>query len=336
MAVKRGTSKGEMLTGTSRADELYGMGGADRIYANGGNDKVYGGDGNDGLYGQGGDDEIHGGAGMDKLVGDLGNDQLHGDDGNDWMTGGVGDDALFGGTGNDVLRGDAGNDVLDGGAGDDNVAGGDGDDTIIHTARPSDGPVGGAEFYDGGAGLDTLVLDVQGVFPVDETEAGWIGVYVGQDGGAIEYLTDPVEGSSIQVGQFRGIESFRLADGSNGMEWSASVDATVVGGNLGDIMEAGAGSQDMTGGGGGDRFVFRWRVGEDGGHDVVRGFDATEGDRLFWDNMPAHESDDPLVITSVEQDGHTLYTATEIATGLVVHMVDVDAVGLPAPEIIMI
>lgn len=332
MAVKRGTSKGEMLTGTSRADELYGMGGADRVYANGGNDKVYGGDGNDGLYGQGGDDEIHGGAGMDKLVGDLGNDQLHGDDGNDWMSGGVGDDALFGGTGNDVLRGDAGNDVLDGGAGDDNVAGGDGNDTIIHTARSTDGPVGGAETYDGGAGLDTLVIDVQGSFPVDGTEAGWVGVYVGQDGGSINYLSDPIEGSSLQVGQFRNIETFRLLDASNAMEWSASVDATVIGGNGGDFLEACQGSQDMTGGVGADRFMFRWREGEDGGHDVVRGFSVAEGDRLLWNNMPPDESDDPLTITSVEQDGHTIYTATEIGTGLVVHTVEVDAVGLPAPE----
>lgn len=332
MAIKRGTSRGEMLTGTSKADEIYGLGGNDRIYANGGNDKVFGGDGDDGLWGQGGDDQIFGGNGIDALFGDLGNDTLDGGAGDDWLDGGEGNDSLFGGSGNDRLRGGAGDDVLEGGLGRDDLAGGEGNDTITHKARPSDGKIAVNELYDGGAGQDTLIIDVQGDFPVGGSEAHWVGVFVGQDGGSINYRTDPVEGSTIQVAQFRGIETFRLADASNSMIFSASVDATVIGGNGRDFLEAGQGNQDMTGGAGADRFMFRWRVGDDGGHDVVRGFNAAEGDRLMFNNMPSHESDDPLVITSVEQDGHTLFTATEIATGLVVHTVDVDAVGLPAPE----
>lgn len=335
MAIKRGTSKGEILTGTSRADELYGLGGNDRIYANGGNDKVFGGDGDDGLWGQGGNDLIFGGNGVDALHGGDGDDQLHGEAGDDWLDGGAGNDSLFGGSGNDRLRGGAGNDVLDGGLGTDDLAGGDGDDTLIHFSRASDGQVAVNERYDGGAGLDTLVIDVQGAFPVDGSEAGWLGVYVGRDGGIITYRTDPVEGSSLEVGQFRGIETYQLADASNAMEFASDVDATVIGGNMGDFLEAGQGNQDMTGGGGADRFMFWWRQGENGGHDIVRGFSLAEGDRLMWNNMPDYESVDPLVITSVEQDGHTIYTSTEITTGHVVHTLDVDAVGLPAPEFYM-
>jgi hypothetical protein len=35
--------------------------------------------------------------------------------------------------------------------------------------------------------------------------------------------------------------------------------------------------------------------------------------------------------TGVEKNGHTIYTTTQVETGLVLHTLDVDAIGLPDP-----
>jgi hypothetical protein len=94
------------------------------------------------------------------------------------------------------------------------------------------------------------------------------------------------------------------------------------------------GDQTFIGGAGGDSYRFLWREGWNGGHDKVIGFNKAEGDHIAYSNQ--FESDngpDPLLISAVENAGHTIYTATEIATGQVVHTLDVDAVGLPPPII---
>jgi hypothetical protein len=92
------------------------------------------------------------------------------------------------------------------------------------------------------------------------------------------------------------------------------------------------GNQTFIGGTGGDSYRFLWRENWEGGHDKIIGFNAAEGDAIAYSNKPKSWDDpDLLKITSVETVGHTIYTATEISTGEVVHTLDVDAVGLPEP-----
>lgn len=82
-------------------------------------------------------------------------ERIIGSDFDDSFEGGEFDDFFVAGAGDDVLIGKAGNDVLSIGAGRDYVDAGDGDDVVI---------VGADDFGDtliGGAGRDTLVLDVE-------------------------------------------------------------------------------------------------------------------------------------------------------------------------------
>jgi Ca2+-binding RTX toxin-like protein len=105
---------------------------------------IMGGSGKDTVLGGTSVDYIFGGAGDDTLRGNAGNDQLRGEAGNDVLEGGAGNDQLFGGAGKDVLRGGAGDDVLVLDLFSDLVSG---------------------ETYDGGDGLDTLLI--QGVEDFD-------------------------------------------------------------------------------------------------------------------------------------------------------------------------
>ena len=84
-------------------------------------DQISGAAGNDILYGYGGNDRLQGDAGADVLYGGTGNDSLHGGAGNDTLSGGAGDDRLNGGAGDDRLNGGTGNDEIDGGSGTDSV-----------------------------------------------------------------------------------------------------------------------------------------------------------------------------------------------------------------------
>jgi Ca2+-binding RTX toxin-like protein len=115
---------------------------------------------------------ILGGAGDDLLRGGAGGDILQGGAGNDRLEGGAGDDELQGGRGSDLLDGGAGDDLIDttpdgpddpdARMGTDLVLAGAGDDTIL-AALPQDGAAPpDFALVDGGAGSDTLVLQVGG------------------------------------------------------------------------------------------------------------------------------------------------------------------------------
>lgn len=337
MATKTGTAKGETLTGTSAADTIYGNGGNDVVYANGGHDKVHTGSGNDALYGQGGDDWLYSGAGIDKLVGDIGNDHLFGEAGNDWLTGGVGNDFLYGGTGDDTLRGDDGADYLDGGIGNNNIAGGAGNDVLFHTDTAPLAPVSslGYSTFDGGTGIDTLRLDVSGIFDIGGDQNGVLDVFQHSDGaGHMAYSTDPFEGSSTAVGSFKNIERFELSDDCNRLNFSTEASVTVVGGGNDDVMIGGDGNQKFIGGSGADTFIFRFFEGEtNAGNDIITGFNAAEGDRLMFYNIADPENTEfPFTVTQTEKNGFTTYTSTDIDTGAVAHTVTVDCIGLPPAD----
>ena len=65
------------------------------------------------------------------------------------------DDGLIGTDSSDLLLGKKGDDVLDGGAGSDFLLAGKGDDTLNYTVSENTGET---NYYDGGKGLDTLIL----------------------------------------------------------------------------------------------------------------------------------------------------------------------------------
>ena len=114
----------------------------------------------------------------DLLATSYGDASVNGGGGNDTLTGGAGANILFGQDGNDHLSGLAGNDVLQGGSGDDTLAGGDGGDRLFagesgkHLGPGHDVLNGGAGddwiemssggSVDGGAGIDTLAVDLTG------------------------------------------------------------------------------------------------------------------------------------------------------------------------------
>ena len=315
MAIKRGSAGSDLLTGTDSADDLYGLGGADTLKGLGGNDRLFGG------------------TGIDAIFGGDGADQVYGEGSDDFLDAGAGNDFVHGGSGSDRLRGGDGDDRLVGGPGDDDVRGGNGNDTLVHSDRTGDPRSAGTSYYEGGAGRDVLLIDVQGNYPTDPEVpdnflANSVRITVGAGGnGRIDYATGFVEPQEIQVGRLSGIEEFRLADDSNSLIFDATGSTTVFGGAGRDWFQSAEGNQVITGGGGADDYLFRWEPGMDGGRDTIHGFNKAEGDRIGFSLVEG----DPLRTTAVEKAGHTIYTSTEIATGQVVHVLDVDAVGLPAP-----
>lgn len=363
--VWNGTSSADTAYGNGGDDSLYGKGGNDILYGDAGNDGLYGDDGNDTLWGGdgidaltggsgadtlrggNGDDYILGGIGGDGLYGDAGNDRLRGEDGidalfggagaddlqggsgDDYLDGGTEDDVLVGGDGTDRLRGGDGNDLLNGGAGSNDLQGGNGNDTLVHFGRPLVDLPNGTAFYDGGAGADTLLFDIQGVVTEHGDDHAYLLAYVGQDGkGGVDHATNPDEPNTIRVGTFSGIEIFRMESSDNILSFSTSSTVTVYGGSAGDRLEGMIGDQTFVGGAGDDHYRFMWRDGWNSGQDKVVGFSESEGDWIGYSNMPESGEGPETAVTAVETGGHTIFTTTVVLTGEVVHTLDVDAVGL--------
>jgi Bacterial Ig domain/RTX calcium-binding nonapeptide repeat (4 copies) len=92
----------------------------------------------------------------DTLIdGGLSDDILWGNSGNDTINGGQGNDRIDGGPGDDTISGGDNDDTLDGGAGSDIVHGDAGNDLLVYTPSQN---LGNTDAYDGGTGIDTLVL----------------------------------------------------------------------------------------------------------------------------------------------------------------------------------
>ncbi len=94
-------------------------------------DTIFGKDGNDLIQALGGEDTVYSGGGDDTVYGGDGNNQLFGEDGKDNIIGGPFEDLLSGGNGDDHLIANFGDDTMMGGA--------------------------GANFFDCGAGIDTIL-----------------------------------------------------------------------------------------------------------------------------------------------------------------------------------
>lgn len=263
-------SNDDRLDGGSGNDLKHGGSGDDSVDGGGGDDELHGDEGDDDLLGGNGNDFLVGGIGFDVLDGGAGNDNLDGEGDDDLLEGGAGTDDLDGGAGNDDLDGGAGNDALNGGNGDDLLDGGTGNDTVIGGAGNDvfiGVDSGGADSYNGGAGIDT----------VDYNTAG-AGVTVDLVGGK-----SSGKSTNAKVGSDKllGIENAQ----------GGSYDDSLTGNSLGnrlegrggkDVLEGGLGRDTLVGGAGDDTFKFS-KVGDSGlnaNRDVITDFDHAGGDRI--------------------------------------------------------
>lgn len=336
MAKIVGTNGRDMIRGTNGNDTISGLKGNDLIDGRGGNDNIVGGEGHDKVHGSGGHDWIDGGAGSDALAGDDGNDWLFGGSGDDWMEGGTGNDCLFGGDGNDKLRGGAGNDHLNGGAGlNDDVRGGAGNDALVFESRAGGILKAGTSQFWGESGNDTLELSANAGTNEFGDPYGFMEIMVGAKGaGTINYSADPIENTPIQAGTFSGIENFRMGDGDMALIYrgiGGDLDAKVTGSNKADTFEGGRGDETFIGGAGADDYLFLYRAGIGPiGHDRIVGFNAGEDHIATNGFIDTDTKDIVLTVTASESNGWTTFTSKD-SGGNVVHILDVDAVGL-APD----
>jgi hypothetical protein len=190
-------------------------------------------------------------------------------DGNDTFNGNVMGEVVDGGPGNDTLRGDAGDDRLDGGAGDDVLVGGvgrdqlragDGNDRLSGDDSSERGVF--ADVLDGGPGLDTLSdYRAQG----GESAAPPISVTLdgvandgrageGDDVTAIEVLLPESPGTFVGDD---GPNEWHVPAAAPGSRLSGAGGADVLrgGDRHGDVVDGGAGDDDLSGGFGDDTLV---------------------------------------------------------------------------------
>lgn len=256
-------------------------GGNDKIRGRGGDDLIIGGQQGDLLYGDegidvitGGDSEpnrIEGGDEDDAITGGTARDVVLGQHGNDTISTLAGNDLLFGGDGDDTLSGGDDDDTLVGGAGSDTVRGDAGNDTLVvidvslgagFNAVPwSSGP---ADFYDGGDGVDLLVLNddvnvtlsdvIVTSYAADHTISSIERAYL--TGGASANIIDAAgfSGSTVIRGE-GGDDTLTGGSGSDEIHGGTD-DDTIVGGGNSDLIYGGPGNNLLTGGNGSDLYVF--------------------------------------------------------------------------------
>lgn len=153
---------------------------------------------------------------------------------------------LFGG--NDTLVGSAFDDVLIGGAGDDSIFGGGGQDHMVMGSAFTFGAFGPEEdTVDGGAGIDTVVLDLRQLTVGVEFAVGSMATATGVTLGT---------GAII-----RNVEAIDIRGGTG--------NDTFTGGDANDTLNGNGGNDLLSGGNGNDRF---------GGPDL--GFEELQSDTL--------------------------------------------------------
>jgi Ca2+-binding RTX toxin-like protein len=212
------------------------------------------------VNGLGGDDQIR----ANEANGALPAFVLDGGGGADILTGGSGGDTIRGGEGVDTLLGKGGGDDVTGGDGDDTITPGNGDDVAGGDAgsdRIIWNPGDGTDTVEGGADRDTEEINGgNGAESFDVSPSGGRVVLARITPAPFSVSTSGVENAIVH------------ANGGN--------DAVVGHSGLKDlislVIEGGTGDDNLTGGDGDDRFL--WRPGETITQDVVDG--SAGNDRL--------------------------------------------------------
>jgi serralysin len=254
-----GTNGDDTIHGNQVANHLVGGGGNDLIYGYDANDTLEGGAGYNQIFGGNGDDLINGGDdnetlsgddGADHIYGNAGIDLISGGAGNDYIDGGADNDSITGGDGNDTLLGSAGDDTLDGSAGDDTIQGGDGNDHLDGNA--------GADQMAGGPGDDHYSIDDPADVVIENFGEGTDTVAT-----PFSYVLPDV----IENGQLTGIDPVNITGNA--------VSNTLIGNQANNIIDGGAGADQMRGGYGNDTFYvdnpgdWVFDGGLDGGTDTI-------------------------------------------------------------------
>jgi Ca2+-binding RTX toxin-like protein len=183
---------------------------------------------------------INGTPNGDVLAGDDENDEINGLGGNDVLLGNGGDDELNGGDGNDELYGGRGSNTLSGGGGDDQV-------TVTRTFSDALN----VDVVDGGAGIDTLIVDFAGsgfqlAFSLNGVSSG--GLISSSNFEALAYTGG--SGNDVVTGAAGSDQLFGYA-GNDTLAGAAGADQ-LDGGDGNDVLRGGAGADAIDGGAGVD------------------------------------------------------------------------------------
>ena len=163
----------DTITGDQGDDVIDAGAGNNTVWSGQGDDSVTTGAGHDEIGTDEGDDTVQSGAGNDRIYGNGGNDSLDAGAGNDFVTGDAGNDSINGGAGNDSLFGGAGDDRIIAGEGADRVYADAGNDTVVHSRSAA-----GGDFFNGGAGFDTLAFDMTMAQWQDSAFQAELGTYM--------------------------------------------------------------------------------------------------------------------------------------------------------------
>ena len=235
------------------------------------------------VYGTGGSDRIIGTEGKDAIWGDRGSDVLFGMGGDDTVIGNEGDDVLIGGTGNDVMHGGDGNDLFDFGL-----------------FAPHDPELSrGSDTMMGAKGDDWYFVDNAGDKVIEEAGEGHDAVITNLG----EYtlpsnVEDLFHQSTASDANFMGtgneVGNAISSGAGNDVLDGAAGDDTLKGGAGADTLIGGKGDDALFGGTGSD--VFRFREGE-AGYDIIKDFNASEGDRIDLSTLGVERFADLKIIT---------------------------------------
>jgi subtilisin-like proprotein convertase family protein len=244
---------------------------------------------------QGGDKFFYAENGADSNldVGSQGYSVAYGEDGKDYfytttdaavhMEGWGGDDTLIGGVGADFLYG---------GIGSDSLVAGDGDDVLVVD--------GDDVFIDGGAGRDSVIIDVNENTIIDFTNTNVESVQGSFYNDQITYNT----ALDIEVFGGSGNDHIIVSDGEDLLSGGNGNDTLIAGG--GDDFIFGDAGDDVVFGGDGDDIIYGDAALGDGstGSDILYGGDGN--DTLIADAEIHHDLNGKEIVDNIEEASNTL------------------------------
>jgi Ca2+-binding RTX toxin-like protein len=224
-----GGAGNDTITSTGGDNIIDGGADDDSITTGAGNDSILGGGGNDFISAGDGDNTVDGGSGNDTITTGAGNDSILGGDGDDVVNSGAGNDTILLGAGNDYAFGGDGDDSIVGGAGNDLLLGGGGNDLFTEDTATE----GGADTYDGGIGVDSLVYtSTNTMFAFFLGGTNLLNDGTGVDSlNSIEFLTTGSGNDSLYVGNAM-ITNLETGLGNDTVTLAVGVGANTI--NLGD------------------------------------------------------------------------------------------------------